>query len=125
MEKHAGVLIKAKDTGNFLLLLRCTESGNPLTWNGVSGGVEEGEDFLEGLKREVNEEIGIDPEKIQYTKAGEEESKNDIFYYYEGLTDSEFIPTLNDEHLDWGWFKKDDLPEPLYPNLGSKIKAYE
>jgi len=41
------------------------------------------------------------------------------------LTNSEFIPTLDHENLDYGWFSKDDLPEPLFPGLKGKINRYE
>lgn len=121
----AGVLVKAKDTGRIFLMLRCSRASNPLTWAMVSGGIEEGEDKLDGLKREVEEECSIDPNIIEYKFIEEitHEDDGDKFNYYEGLTDSEFIPTLCDENLDWGWFDKDDLPEPLYPNIQGKIDA--
>ena len=45
--------------------------------------------------------------------------------YYQGLTQSEFILKLDYENLDWCWFDKDDLPEPLFPMLGKKIEDYE
>ena len=121
----AGVLVKCTTTGKVLLLLRNDVADEPNTWALVSGGVDPGEDILEGLKREVNEEMQIDPNIITY-KFVEEfkvEEKNMNFYYYEGFTNSEFIPTLDHENLDWGWFDKEDLPTPLYPDIKSKIEV--
>ena len=48
--------------------------------------------------------------------------KNIEFHYYEGLTYKEFIPKLNSENTDWGWFGNDDLPSPLYKGMKEKIE---
>jgi len=119
----AGVLVKCNSTGRILLLLRNDFGDEPNTWSLVSGGIEDGEDVLEGLKREVNEEMQINPNIISYKFIDKiyHKSKNLEFHYYEGLTNSEFIPTLDHENLDWGWFDKNELPEPLFPGLKGKI----
>ena len=122
-ERFAGVLVKARDTGRVFLMLRCSGATHELTWALISGGIEDGEEVLEGIKREVKEECQIDPDIIDYELKYDEDERDGKFYYYEGLTDSEFIPTLDYENLDWGWFEKDDLPAPLYPNIDSKIEA--
>lgn len=121
----AGVLVKCTDTDKVLLLLRNDVSFIPNTWSLVSGGVDEGENILEGLKREVGEELSIDPNIIDYKYIKHEyiEEKKLDFYYYEGFTKSEFIPTLCDENLDWGWYTKDELPSPLYPGVDKKIEV--
>ena len=46
----AGVLVKCNSTGRILLLLRNDFGDEPNTWSLVSGGIEDGEDVLEGLK---------------------------------------------------------------------------
>ena len=117
----AGVLIQAKDIGNFLLLKRSIICNDPHTWGLLSGGIDKGESVLEGLKREVNEEIQIDPEIIEYQKIHEENSEYGIFHYYWGFTTSEFIPKLDEENDAYGWFSKNTLPFPLYPKLKDKI----
>jgi hypothetical protein len=43
------------------------------------------------------------------------------FHYYKGFTKSQFIPKLDEENTDYGWFGKDDLPSPLFPKLMDKI----
>jgi len=119
----AGVLIKCTTTSRLLLLLRPIGGENGNTWNLLSGGIERGETTLDGLKREVNEELSIDPNIIDYKYIGKEEvtRKNMLFHYYQGFTLSEFIPTLDHENRDYGWFTKDDLPSPLFPNAIFKI----
>jgi len=121
--QFAGVLVKARDTGRVFLMLRCEEGTHGLTWALISGGIDDGEEILEGLKREVMEECQIDPNIIDYKLKYDENERDGKFYYYEGLTDTEFIPTLDYENLDWGWFEKDELPDPLYPEIDSKIEA--
>lgn len=120
----AGVLIKCITTNRVLLLQR-NENGGKYhgVWSVMSGGIEEGEDILNGLKREVKEELSINPNIIKYDFVNIEESPNNTmkFHYYEGFTNKEFIPTLCDENLDYGWFSQDDLPSPLYPRLDGKI----
>jgi 8-oxo-dGTP pyrophosphatase MutT (NUDIX family) len=121
--QFAGVLVKARDTGRVFLMLRCELGTHPLTWALISGGIDDGEEVLDGLKREVMEECQIDPNIIEYELKYEENERDGTFYYYEGFTDTEFIPTLDFENLEWGWFEKDDLPDPLYPSIDKKIEA--
>jgi 8-oxo-dGTP pyrophosphatase MutT (NUDIX family) len=113
----AGILIKSsKDT--ILLLLR--NDPKP-TWSLMSGGLKENENPLEGLKREIIEELNIDPEIIEYKKIRTEDNPKSKFIYYEGFVEKEFKPKLNNENLEYGWFKKDKLPSPLYKGLKSRI----
>lgn len=119
---YGGVLVKAKDTGRVFLMLRQDGGTCPLTWGMISGGIESNELILDGIKREVFEECQIDPEIIEYHFIHKEFEKEGYFYYYEGLTDSEFTPTLDFENIDWGWFDKTELPQPLYPKIINKIE---
>ena len=119
----AGVLILCLKTDKVLLLLRAAGGRGGNTWNLVAGGIEEGETVLEGLKREVTEEMSINPDRIDYKliKKVDIPEDNITFHYYEGFTNSEFIPKLCDENTDYGWYSKDELPSPLYPDLQSKL----
>lgn len=121
IESVGGVLIKSTETDKVLLLLR-NDGREEELWSFVTGGIEEGESVLEGLKREITEEIGIDPNIIEYKFIEEVKiSKTKVLHYYEGLTNSEFKAILNDEHHEYGWFSKDDLPSPLYTGVKEKI----
>lgn len=115
-----GVLIKCIKTDRVFLLLR---NDKKPTWALMSGGIEKGEDVLEGLKREMYEELFVKPTNVEFKKIGVENipSKNMEFHYFEGLTNSEFKPILDSENLNSGWFAKDSLPSPLFKGLFEKI----
>ena len=49
---------KKDNDGNYLYGIFC-RAGKTERWQGIAGGVEEGESFLEACKREANEEAGI------------------------------------------------------------------
>jgi len=120
--KAAGVLIKCLPTNKVLLLLRSEICLYPNTWCLVSGEIEKDEEIFEGLKREVKEEIGIDPNYIIYKYIKEENNKDLDFYLYEGYVGKEFKPKINEEHIDYVWCDLDSLPNPLYPDMLEKIK---
>ncbi len=119
-----GVLIKAIKTGRVLLLLR--NDKRPV-WALVSGGIDEGENVLDGLKREVYEELFLRPSEVKidfkFIRVEHFPEKSREFHYYEGLTPREFTPILDRENLNWDWFDKNHLPSPLYKGLSEKIKA--
>ena len=118
------VLIKCLNTDKVLLLLRSDIGDEPNTWSLVSGTIEPTERILDGIEREVKEEINIDPNYITYKFKHKEVShtKNLDFYYYEGYVEREFKPTLNNEHLDYVWCDLNTLPQPLFPGTLNKIK---
>ncbi len=89
----AGVLIQCTETEKVFLVLRSSEGRNGNTWNLVSGGIDEGESVLEGLKREVNEELSVNPDIIDYKfiKKFDITEENMEFHYYEGFTNKQFI----------------------------------
>lgn len=49
---------KKDENGNYLYGIFC-RVGKTERWQGIAGGVEEGESYLEACKREANEEAGI------------------------------------------------------------------
>jgi 8-oxo-dGTP pyrophosphatase MutT (NUDIX family) len=122
----AGAMIKCTKTDKIFLALRSKGGENGETWNIIAGGIEDDDkSILDGLKREIKEELQIDPDVIDFKFIRKEyrKAKNQDFHYYEGLVDKEFTPTLNEENLDWGWYGKDELPSPLYPNITKKIEG--
>jgi len=119
----AGVLIKCDKTNKIFLMLRSSGGVGGNTWNLLAGGIEDGETPLEGLKRETKEETKINPDIIKFKFVNKEfdKERNLNFHYYKGFTKSQFIPKLDEENTDYGWFGKDDLPSPLFPKLMDKI----
>lgn len=116
-----GVLIKCIKTNRVLLVLR--NDKNP-TWALVSGKIDSGEDVLSGLKREIYEELFIQPSLITFKSMGVEQipEKNIEFHYFEGFTETEYKPILDHENLNFVWADLNHLPSPLFKGLLDKIK---
>lgn len=114
MKRSVGIFIIARDTNNFLLLHRST---SPIVWSLLTGSMEEGEEPEETIKREIGEEIGINPNKIKdISQVGKTVVKKTVFYVFVGYVDKEFeITNLKlDENDDWGWFNENNLPSPIH-----------
>ena len=57
----AGALFKAEDTERFFFLLRSSQTSYPSNWSLCGGKIHNDEHILEGLTREIKEEIGFVP----------------------------------------------------------------
>tara|TARA_B100001287_G_C22682970_1_gene531574 strand:- start:3312 stop:3689 length:378 start_codon:yes stop_codon:yes gene_type:complete len=121
MNKYGGVLLICEKTNNFLLLKRSKESSYPKTWSIVSGGIEKGEKPLEGIKRELEEETGINDKNIRYEFFEHQNQLIPYFDFYIGYCDEEFVCKLDNENTDCGWFNLENLPKPLFPTLYSSL----
>lgn len=100
----------------YLLLHRVPRLGMAAFWQGVTGGVEEGETPLEAALRELAEETGLVPvalERVDYTfslpmedqwrhlyAGGVEEIVEMVFL---AIIDERHDPTLSSEHDRWRW----------------------
>jgi 8-oxo-dGTP pyrophosphatase MutT (NUDIX family) len=120
----SGGLFLAKKTKRFLFLLR-TQGRTAGTW-GLVGGRKEPSDAtpFEALRREIEEEIGFLP-VIKKTLPLEKFVSNDSvfnFHTYFCLVDTEFVPTLSDEHIAWGWFSLVALPKPIHRGLNLSLR---
>jgi len=120
-ESACGVLIKCTETDRVFLLKR---NDDVPSWSLMSGMMEDGEKPLETLRREFKEELSLSPSGIKFNHIDIENNEKDnlTFHYYEGFVDEEFKPTLDDENLDYGWFKKDELPSPLFKGIKTKVE---
>lgn len=121
MEKKresVGIIIISKETNRFLLLHRVK---NPVAWSTLAGKMEVGESPIESIKREIQEEIGVDHKTI---KGIEELGLNGTHHVMVGFVDKEFdIPNLKmDENDNYGWFSEDKLPSPLHPKWNESFK---
>lgn len=120
--ESCGALIFCPSTKRYLFLLRNHDrfSGS---WGLVGGKVETGETPVQGLRREIQEEIG----DVSYQKIIPIEkftSDNEKFFFYTFLipVDEEFVPTLNDEHRGYCWVGIKDHPRPLHPGVWRSFK---
>ena len=101
----------------------------PLHWNLFGGEVEIGEDFLDALKRELNEEIEYSPKSIE-SEAFQSEWKSIDLHYFPIFIDKEDenIEFKLHEGLEYKWFSIDelvylDIVPAIYENL-FKISNY-
>lgn len=113
-----GILIVARDTNKFLMLHRVNPPAG--TWSALAGGMEKGEDPIETVKREISEEIGLDPSLVEGIRiVGTSSAMGHLHYVMVGFVDKPFrVPKLKkDENDKYGWFTVDDLPSPLHPGF--------
>ena len=119
----SGALICARNTQRFLLLQK-NEGRHSGRWVLVGGTNHLGESAWQGLKREIEEEIGFLPE-IKKTIPLERFVSNDSlfnFHTYFCVVDAEFVPTLSQEHAAWGWFDLNNLPKPVHKGIDLSLR---
>lgn len=119
----SGALICARSSHRFLLLQK--RNGKHGGRWGLAGGTHQsGESAFQGLKRELEEELGFLPE-IKKTIPLEKFVSNDSlfnFSTYFCVVENEFIPSLSEEHSAWGWFDVNNLPKPVHKGLDLSLR---
>jgi 8-oxo-dGTP pyrophosphatase MutT (NUDIX family) len=118
-----GALIFCKSTKRYLFLLR-NGARHDGSWGLVGGKIEPGETVVEGLTREIAEELGgkiVDAKLIPIEKFTSD-SKNFEYHTYQITVDEEFVPVLNSEHRGYCWVHLADHPKPLHPGVWRTFK---
>lgn len=119
----SGALFYTLSTNRFLFLHR-TDGKRGNLW-GLVGGTNEGKETpWEGLKREIEEEIGFLPQ-IKKTIPLESFVSNDekfLFHTYLCVIQEEFIPILNEEHDGYAWCSFNKYPKPLHQGLKNTLQ---
>ena len=100
----AGGIFYCRDTKRFLFLLR-NDKKYKNRWGFAGGKIENNETTINGLKREIFEEVGHLPD-IEKTIPIELFTSEDGHFFYHTfilIIDKEFIPVLNGEHCGFAW----------------------
>lgn len=107
-KKSAGVLPYCIHSKKFLIGLRSDICHEPLTWNLFGGAIDQGEDEIEAVLRELEEEISCnDFISLDHIHLYQDESFS--YSSYVGYFTEEFIPILNFEHIDYKWVSLEEL----------------
>jgi len=105
-----------------LLVRRSPESDwEPNKWGLVGGGVEEGEKPIEGVAREIEEEIGLEPETL-IEKFVIQRDNNNVEHLFVGRVEDGQV-NLDHESRDYGWFTPEEIKGmDTVPNLLDYIR---
>ena len=106
---NTGGVLYCYGDNKFLLCLG-SRSGK---WNVPKGHIMIGEDPLEGSTREFTEETQIILNGVPELVKTYKKENGGKFYLYMLRGEKRFVPHLDHEHIDWGYFDKSNLPEPL------------
>lgn len=119
----SGALFYALNTKKFLFLHR-TQGKTGNTWGLVGGTNNDQETPFEGLKREIQEEVGAVPAFVK-TIPLETFVSNDSrfsFHTYLIVVQEEFLPVLNQEHDGYAWVAFSKWPKPLHQGLRNTLQ---
>lgn len=102
-------------------------------WDLPKGKIEKGESFIEGAKREVQEECNIKvkvKEKIcttwhTYTKGDKSILKKTAWYLMESLDDSKMKPQLEEDIDEVRWMNEKELNVAMYNTYKSITHVYQ
>lgn len=117
-----GTFIYCTATQRYLFLLRDSSKYSG-TWGLAGGKIDAGEQVLDSLYRELNEELGYDFTNTKVIPIEKFTSDNNRFTYHTFLIpiDEEFVPVLNYEHRGYCWVHLEDYPKPLHPGVWRTI----
>lgn len=120
--RAVGVWFRSLDTGRYLYLLR-NDNKHPGAWGLPGGKVETGETLLGAMERECIEELGFFPAYQKLIPLEKFTGADKVFEYHTWvcIVNSEFVPTLNHEHLGYAWIDSGNFPKPMHPGLWSTV----
>lgn len=119
----AGALIYCSKTQRYLFLLR-TGGSHAGSWGLVGGKIERDETVVQGLNREIAEELGgiIHDAKLIPIEKFTSQSNRFEYHTFMITVEEEFVPLLNHEHRGYAWVKLEDHPRPLHPGVWRTFK---
>lgn len=125
--RAVGALIVSKKTKRALMQLRSESERHSMCWGLWGGRLIGDEGDLEGLKRELCEELGWPgvPDTVAISHIYTFTTKDSKFRHvsYLILCEEEFVPTLNDESAGYCWVDLNNWPTPLHRNTGKMFAS--
>lgn len=125
--RAVGALIVSRRTGRAMMQLRSESEKYSYCW-GLWGGRLIGEEGdLEGLKRELCEELGWPgvPDTVAishiYTFVTRDRHFRHVSYLI--ICEDEFVPTLNEESAGYCWVNVGEWPAPLHKNTAKMFAS--
>jgi 8-oxo-dGTP diphosphatase len=114
------------NNSNILLLRRSQKTPRPGGWDFIGGGLNKNESAIDGIKREIKEEAGINVVNIKpITITNHKEEKDSVvLIFYSAKAKSKKVK-LSWEHDDYKWVSKKDILKLKIPTAMRKIiKTY-
>lgn len=119
--------------GNYLFHRRASKARDAHgTWSCGAGGVKFNEPILVALDRELLEEFASTSLETEYLGWGEAfredegQSMHWIVFRYRVLVDrTKVINNEPEKHEELGWFKINNLPQPLHPIVALEVEEYK
>ena len=119
--KMSPCILVAVTNNNRILLVKHNNEIRTLS-TVIAGFVELGESLEECVKREVQEEVGLQVTNIKYLESQSWPFPNQLMMAFTAEAISDEIEIDNNEILEANWFQKDDLPHiPPEPSLSNKL----
>lgn len=125
--RAVGALIVSKKTKRALMQLRSEVERHSMCWGLWGGRLIGNEGDLEGLKRELCEELGWPgvPDTVAISHIYTFVSKDNRFRHvsYLILCEDEFVPDLNEESAGYCWIDINAWPTPLHRNTSKMFNS--
>jgi 8-oxo-dGTP diphosphatase len=105
------------------------EQGN---WDPGAGGLKHGQSITDNLKRELLEEYGVKPKRLDFIGYMDAFRKNNegldthwLAMYFAVLVDPKKVKINEPDMIDeLGWFSLDNLPSPMHSQFNKFMKLH-
>lgn len=123
--KSCGALFYSLKTGRILLGLRNFNKSHGGEFSLFGGKINYNENNIDGLKREIIEEIGYIPDIIKIIPYDVfiNEKCNFEYISFVCIIKNEFIPILNNEHSGYLWVDPYQIPNNLHTGAKKSLRS--